>query len=121
MLASLAFMVRAERRARRLTFLLRSRLYRCGRGPWALPPRTHWGAVIEPWRARPVPFCFQGFLPPPETSELFLTATVPLRRLTCWNLATSYRRFGFGSAPNTSSESSISETFFRLRSTTSNL
>jgi hypothetical protein len=23
--------------------------------------------LMEPWRARPVPFCFQGFLPPPDT------------------------------------------------------
>ena len=55
----------------------------------ALPPPTQWEARIEPWRARPVPFCFQGFLPPPDTSELFFTATVPRRRLICCILATS--------------------------------
>ena len=31
---------------------------------------TEW---IEPARARPVCFCFQGFLPPPETSVRVLT------------------------------------------------
>ena len=28
----------------------------------------HWGARMEPWRARPVPFCLNGLRPPPETS-----------------------------------------------------
>ena len=31
----------------------------------------------EPTRARPVPFCFQSFLPAPETSLRFLVAAVP--------------------------------------------
>src|SRR5205814_7051363 len=49
-------------------------------GAIALPPPTHWLARMEPWRARPVPFCLYGFLPPPETSERFFTPTVPARR-----------------------------------------
>ena len=32
---------------------------------------------MEPTRARPVPFCFQSFLPEPETSHLSLVLAVP--------------------------------------------
>ena len=31
--------------------------------------------LMEPWRARPVPFCFHGFLPPPETIARVLTCS----------------------------------------------
>ncbi len=34
-----------------------------------VPPPTHKGLRVLPTRARPVPFCFQGFLPPPRTSR----------------------------------------------------
>ena len=40
--------------------------------PKAIPPPRHNGERFDPALARPVPFCFQGFLPPPETSLLFL-------------------------------------------------
>ena len=33
-----------------------------------MPPCRHSGERIEPVRARPVPFCFQSFLPEPATS-----------------------------------------------------
>src|SRR3989344_2565529 len=33
-----------------------------------MPPPTQIGDLIEAWRARPVCFCAQGFLPPPRTS-----------------------------------------------------
>src|SRR5438874_9039052 len=49
-------------------------------GAMAFPPPTHCEARIDPCRARPVPFCLYGFLPPPDTSERFLTPTVPARR-----------------------------------------
>ena len=51
-----------------------------GVGPNGLPPPFHWVARIEPCRARPVPFCFQGFLPPPDTSLRPLVSWVPARR-----------------------------------------
>lgn len=41
-------------------------------GPKDFPPPTHKGDLVEPARALPVPFCFQGFLPPPFTSAFVL-------------------------------------------------
>ena len=34
-----------------------------------MSPCRHSGERIDPIRARPVPFCFQSFLPEPETSQ----------------------------------------------------
>src|SRR6185503_20714015 len=69
-------------RALRLAFLLifKSQL-RSLRGPKATPPWRQIGPRVDPARARPVPFCFQGFLPPPETSPRVLVEAVPRRRL----------------------------------------
>ena len=39
-------------------------------GPWATPPPIQIGLRVDPARARPVPFCFQGLAPPPRTSAL---------------------------------------------------
>ena len=44
---------------------------------------------VEPCRARPVCFWRQGFLPPPDTSERFLTAWVPERSEASFALTTS--------------------------------
>ena len=49
-------------------------------GPNGLPPPFHWVARMEPWRARPVPFCFHGLRPPPETSLRPRVEWVPARR-----------------------------------------
>src|SRR3989338_7215401 len=38
--------------------------------PKVTPPPFHIGERIDACLARPVPFCFQGFLPPPLTSPL---------------------------------------------------
>ena len=59
-----------------------------------------------PWRARPVPFCFHGFLPPPETSLRPLVSCVPARcpaisRTTAW-----WTSAAFTGAPNTAASSS---------------
>ena len=43
------------------------------------PPPVNCGARVEPWRARPVPFCRYGFLPPPRTSPRVLVECVPWR------------------------------------------
>src|SRR6185312_10484668 len=37
------------------------------------------GARMEPWRARPVPFCLNGLRPAPETSARVLVLWVPWR------------------------------------------
>ena len=49
-------------------------------GPKTTPPPVHWGARIEPWRARPVPFWRHGFAPPPRTSPRVFVEWVPARR-----------------------------------------
>src|SRR5437764_6661767 len=43
---------------------------------------------MEPWRARPVPFCLYGFLPPPRTSPRVLTLCVPCRAAASWATTT---------------------------------
>jgi hypothetical protein len=48
-------------------------------GPKMMPPPRHCAARVEPWRARPVPFCFHGLRPPPATSLRPLTLAVPRR------------------------------------------
>src|SRR3989344_1678010 len=40
-------------------------------GPKVTPPCRQSGERTEPARARPVPFCFQGFFPDPATSPRF--------------------------------------------------
>src|SRR5271169_7214215 len=57
------------------TFFEKSR----GFGPKTTPPPRHRGERNEPARARPVPFCFQGFLLVPATSPTFFVQAVPLR------------------------------------------
>src|SRR5690348_17195269 len=46
-----------------------------------MPPWRQCGARVEPWRARPVPFCRQGFWLPPETKARVLVWCVPWRWL----------------------------------------
>src|SRR5215813_3312315 len=50
-----------------------------GCGPWTLPPPFQSGERRLATRARPVPFCFQSFLPLPETLPRVLVCTVPWR------------------------------------------
>src|SRR5271155_5853182 len=57
------------------TFFEKSR----GFGPKTTPPPAHNGERNEPARARPVPFCFHGFLLEPWTSPTVLVQAVPLR------------------------------------------
>src|SRR5438034_4710215 len=71
---------RASRRAERRISVGIFLSYLRGVGPKGLPPPFHWVARIEPWRARPVPFCFHGFRPPPDTSLRPLVSCVPARR-----------------------------------------
>src|SRR5215470_7924374 len=53
-----------------------------------MPPPANCGARVEPWRARPVPFCRYGFLPPPRTSPRVLVAAVPCRAAASWATTT---------------------------------
>ena len=46
-------------------------------GPKVTPPPLHIGDRIEPTLALPVPFCLQGFLPPPRTSARVFTLADP--------------------------------------------
>src|SRR5205814_10687485 len=43
---------------------------------------------MEPWRARPVPFCLYGFLPPPRTSPRLFALWVPCRAAASWATTT---------------------------------
>src|SRR6185437_4484593 len=45
-----------------------------------MPPPAKWGARIDPWRARPVPFWRHGFAPPPDTLPRVRVEAVPRRR-----------------------------------------
>src|SRR5512133_3666436 len=55
----------------------------------SFPRTTLWLARVEPWRARPVCFCFQGFFPPPDTRDRFFTAWVPERSEASFAFTTS--------------------------------
>src|SRR5690606_11112203 len=48
-------------------------------GPKVIPPPRQIGLRIEPTRARPVPFCFHGFLPPPLTRPRVFVAGPAIR------------------------------------------
>src|SRR5215212_9932163 len=89
-------------------------------GPWTLPPPFQSGERMLAMRARPVPFCFQSFLPDPETSPRVFVPTVPWRAPARWALTAEWISASFSSAPKTASDSSRSPTssFFRLRTLT---
>jgi hypothetical protein len=67
MQSAIALSENAEYKAARLSFFGIWRYQSFGLGPQAIPPPVHIGEVLEPARARPVPFWRQGFLPPPDT------------------------------------------------------
>src|SRR5262245_48208421 len=90
--------VRASRRAERRISVGIFLSYFRGVGPKGLPPPFHCVARIEPWRARPVPFCLQGFRPPPETSLRPLVSWVPARRAAS-SFTTLWCRSGTRTAP----------------------
>src|SRR5271170_3098512 len=76
---SLRRSLKALRNASCLVFLEMVLLKSRGLGPNTTPPPAHSGERTEPARARPVPFCFQGFLLEPWTSPAVLVQAVPLR------------------------------------------
>src|SRR5438876_845977 len=71
-----------------------------------MPPPAYCGARTEPWRARPVPFCRYGFLPPPRTAPLVLVAWLPCRAAACWATTTWWISGMLTFAPKNSAGSS---------------
>ena len=58
------------------SFLFSFRTFTFGLGPKITPPPFHRGERLDPARAWPVPFCFQGLRPPPRTSLLVFVEEV---------------------------------------------
>src|SRR5208282_2161067 len=71
-----------------------------------VPPPRQMGERLVPARALPVPFCRQGFLPPPLTSSRLFVECVPRRWLARYCLTASQSRLWFGVTAKTSSASS---------------
>src|SRR5262245_51996279 len=71
-----------------------------------------------PERARPVPFCFHGFLPPPLTNPFVLVAAVPARRPASWLRTAACRRCSRTGPASTTAGTSSSPTFSRVCDTT---
>src|SRR4051794_27294813 len=61
---------------------------------------------MEPWRARPVPFCFHGLAPPPATSARVRVLWVPARRAASWAVTTWCITATLGSMPKRASSRS---------------
>lgn len=76
-------------------------------GPKVTPPPFQIGERIEPCLARPVPFCRQGFLPPPRTSDRSLVCAKTCRELPNWATMAWCKRSGLTGKPKTSSGNSI--------------
>src|SRR5438034_4106095 len=107
----------SRRAARRISVGIFLSYFR-GVGPKGLPPPFHWVARMEPWRARPVPFCFHGFLPPPETSLRPLVSWVPARRAAS-SFTTAWWSNGMRTGPaKTSADSSSCCSAFPFASST---
>ena len=116
-----ALRVKALLNANLLTLRFNLNVWDLGVGPNAIPPPLYWTALLEPCLALPVPFCLNGFLPPPDTSALVLTLWVPCLNEDCCLNTASKIACVFTSIPNTPSANSISPTLLALKSNTSNL
>src|SRR6266571_4536170 len=88
-------------------------------GPWAIEPCRQSELRLEPARARPEPFCRQGFLPPPETSPRDFVLCVPRRWLARYCFVASHIKLILGLAASTLSETSSSRTICPSRFLTS--
>src|SRR5437764_1140387 len=66
-----------------------------------------------PARARPVPFCFHGFLPPPRTSPFSFVDAVPARRRAVCMRTMSARRARRSGSAKTVADNSIVPTSAR--------
>src|SRR5450631_3576304 len=74
---------------------------------------------MEPWRARPVPFCLYGLRPPPATSPRVLVEWVPCRAAASWATTTWCRSGTFTWTSKISPGSSTEPVFFPAGDTTS--
>lgn len=83
-------------------------LWSRARGPCGTPPPRHVGARMEPCRARPVPFCAHGFLPPPLTSARVLTCDVPCQRAMRCHTTTRCKISRRSGWPKTTGSSTVS-------------
>src|SRR5215472_12224741 len=101
---------RALLRPSRRTFFCRSKPWSRTTGPKITAPPRNCGERRLPWRARPVPFCRQGFLVVPWMSLMPLVECVPARRLASCQLTTRARMSRRTGAANTASARSISPT-----------
>ena len=80
---------------------------------------AHVRTLLEPWRARPVPFCLYGFLVVRAISPRVLVLWVPARRLASCQLTTRARMSGRAPTPKTPSASSTVPTVSLARLMTS--
>src|SRR5665213_1510219 len=94
--------------ARRRTFFWIENSWLRTTGPKITAPPRNCGDRKLPWRARPVPFCFHGFLVVPWMSLMPLVLWVPARRLASCHWTTRARMSLRTGKPNTSSASSMS-------------
>src|SRR3989442_264336 len=86
-----------------------------------VPPPAHSGERMLPARARPVPFCRQGFLPPPLTTPFVLVAAVPARRPAIWLCTAACRRCSRTGPATTAAGTSTWPTGARLCETTASV
>ena len=84
-----------------------------------MPPWRQIGFRIEPIRARPVPFCFQGLRPLPLTSARFFVMWVPRRSAAFEWITDSQITAPFTRPAKISSLSSSDPTFLLSELTTS--
>jgi len=86
-----------------------------------VPPPAQSGERMLPARARPVPFCRQGFLPPPLTNPFVLVAAVPARRAASWLCTAACRRCSRTGPATTAAGTSTWPTGARLCETTASV
>src|SRR3984957_15042049 len=79
-----------------------------------VPPCRQIGERVEPERARPVPFCRHGFLPPPAISPRVLVEAVPARRFASCIRTASCSNDLWPLRPNTAPDNSKSPVRSRL-------
>src|SRR5579859_146981 len=114
-LPSACFAESAHLRPSWRTFFCRSKPWSRTTGPKITAPPRNCGERRLPCRARPVPFCRQGFLVVPWMSLMPWVACVPARRFASCQLTTRARMSRRTGAPNTASARSISPTLLLSR------
>src|SRR5437667_2204400 len=114
-LPSACFADSAVLRARRRTFFCKPNSWLRTTGPKITAPPRNCGERRLPWRARPPPFCLNGFLVVPWMALMPLALCVPARRLASCQLTMRARMSGRIATPKMSSDNSISPTSWLSR------